>query len=306
MSNKNSLQTNNNKLINIKKVIEDLPIIDNIDTGLYIWEKSMIIKSPVTITADNSPNQDGITIKIKVRTSDISLSDLTKADFVGVTIARSGVGYPKIEFISETECITTGSSGAQPYTEEWSWNGNNSSDVNILVYGGSTVAWFEEKFNLDITGFNKTFDKQQFIGYIVSDDEEAYPDDGIQEEYHYKKIEFSIKSILNITKSAKDTFTFASDTYLNNATLTHSLGAIPKLVIVKDEKSQVVASGRYTYIAEIFGYANNALYKNGGGNYETQSFSNYYDVTASNIRFNIASSTRSYCAGVEYTMYTFA
>ena len=149
MSNKNSLQTNNNKLINIKKVIEDLPITDNIDTGLYIWEKSMIIKSPVTITADNSPNQDGITIKIKVRTSDISLSDLTKADFVGVTIARSGVGYPKIEFISETECITTGSSGVQPYTEEWSWNGNNSSYVNILVYGGSTVAWFEEKFNLE-------------------------------------------------------------------------------------------------------------------------------------------------------------
>ena len=151
----------------------------------------------------------------------------------------------------------------------------------------------------------ETVDKQQFIAYVVSDDPDTYPDAGTQDGYYYEKMDFSIEQIIGITKMAKDTFTFASDTYLNDATLTHSLGAIPKLVIVKDEKSQVVASGRYTYIAEIFGYANNALYKNGGGNYETQSFSNYYDVTASNIRFNIASSTRSYCAGVEYTMYTF-
>lgn len=143
-----------------------------------------------------------------------------------------------------------------------------------------------------------------FVDYVVSDTETEYPDGDVKDGYYYEKMDFSIEQIIGITKAAKDTFTFASDTYLNDATLTHSLGAIPKLVIVKDEKSQVVASG--TYIAEIFGYANNALYKNGGGTYETQSFSNYYDATASNIRFNIATSTSRYCAGVEYTMYTFA
>ena len=142
-----------------------------------------------------------------------------------------------------------------------------------------------------------------FDAYVVADTPDKYPDGGTHGGYYYEKLDFSIEQIIGITKAAKDTFTFASDTYLNDATLTHSLGAIPKLVIVKDEKSQVVASG--TYIAEIFGYANNALYKNGGGTYGTQSFSNYYDATASNIRFNIATSTSRYCAGVEYTMYTF-
>lgn len=301
MSNKTQLQENNVKLNIIKNAIEDLPLADDVKNGQYAWGKYTTEDTPVIITADNLNEQSDMSILIQVYSSNIDVGDLTAADFIGTTMTREGESYPTITFTSDTECVHTYSASTNPETVTWDYE-----DGIITVNSYSTATWYSNHFNLDISGFNKTIGSNVFVGYVVSDSADEYPNGGMQDGYYYEKMDFSIEQIIGITKAAKDTFTFASDTYLNNATLTHSLGAIPKLVIVKDEKSQVVASGKYTYIAEIFGYANNALYKNGGGNYETQSFSNYYDVTASNIRFNIASSTRRYCAGVEYTMYTFA
>lgn len=301
MSNKNSLVLNNSNLLEISNTIQNLPLADDVKNGQYAWGKYTTEDTPVIITADNLNEQSDMSILIQVYSSNIDVGDLTAADFIGTTMTREGESYPTITFTSATECVHTYSASTDPETTTWDYDNGI-----ITVNSYSTNTWYSYHFNLDISGFNKTIGSNVFSGYVVSDSADEYPDAGTQGEFYYEKLDFSIEQIIGITKAAKDTFTFASDTYLNNATLTHSLGAIPKLVIVKDEKSQVVASGKYTYIAEIFGYANNALYKNGGGNYETQSFSNYYDVTASNIRFNIASSTRSYCAGVEYTMYTFA
>ena len=143
-----------------------------------------------------------------------------------------------------------------------------------------------------------------FDAYVVADTPDKFPDDGTQDGYYYEKMDFSIEQIIGITKMAKDTFAFASDTVAKNTTLTHSLGVAPKLVIVKDEKSQVGTSN--AYMAEAFGYMNRVIYKTGGGIYVSPSFNDYYDATASNIRFNTGADATTYCAGVEYTMYTFA
>lgn len=143
-----------------------------------------------------------------------------------------------------------------------------------------------------------------FDAYVVADTPDKFPDAGTQDGYYYEKMDFSIEQIIGITKMAKDTFAFASDTVAKNTTLTHSLGVAPKLVIVKDEKSQVGTSN--AYMAEAFGYMNKSIYKTGAGTYVTLSFNDYYDATESNIRFNTGSNATTYCAGVEYTMYTFA
>lgn len=143
-----------------------------------------------------------------------------------------------------------------------------------------------------------------FDAYVVADTPDKFPDDGTQDGYYYEKMDFSIEQIIGITKMAKDTFAFASDTVAKNTTLTHSLGVAPKLVIVKDEKSQVGTSN--AYMAEAFGYMNKSIYKTGAGVYVTLSYNDYYDATESNIRFNTGSNATTYCAGVEYTMYTFA
>lgn len=143
-----------------------------------------------------------------------------------------------------------------------------------------------------------------FDAYVVADTPDKFPDAGTQDGYYYEKMDFSIEQIIGITKMAKDTFTFASDTVAKNTTLTHSLGVAPKLVIVKDEKTQVGKSN--AYMAEAFGYMNKSIYKTGAGVYVTLSYDDYYDATESNIRFNTGSNATTYCAGVEYTMYTFA
>ncbi len=299
MSNKTDLQENNVKLQTIKNNIEDLPMADDVKNGQYAWGKYTTEDTPVIITADNLNEQSDMSILIQVYSSNIDVGDLTAADFVGTTMTREGESYPTITFTSDTECVHTYSASTDPETVTWDYE-----DGIITVNSYSTSTWYSNHFNLDISGFNKTIESNVFVGYVVSDSADKYPNGGTQGGYYYEKMDFSIEQIIGITKMAKDTFAFASDTVARNTTLTHSLGVAPRLVIVKDEKSQVGTSA--TYMAEAFGYMNKSIYKTGAGVYVTLSYNDYYDATESKIRFNTGSNATTYCAGVEYTMYTFA
>ena len=69
-----------------------------------------------------------------------------------------------------------------------------------------------------------------FIDYIVSDKETAYPDGGEKGGYWYERVRVIDLKKLGCTKFVEGSFTPSSDTYVYNAT--HSLGVIPKFAIV--------------------------------------------------------------------------
>lgn len=73
-----------------------------------------------------------------------------------------------------------------------------------------------------------------FVDYVVSDTETAYPDGGMQEGYWYEKVSEGIPlSLFNASKYAIDTFTLASDTLSQEYSISHSLGSTPKFVFLK-------------------------------------------------------------------------
>ena len=77
--------------------------------------------------------------------------------------------------------------------------------------------------------------KKDFLGYIVSDKETAFPDGGEKGGYWYERVIEGIDfSSLGITKYEIGSFTPASN--VNTYTINHSLGIIPKYLMLKVEK----------------------------------------------------------------------
>ena len=72
--------------------------------------------------------------------------------------------------------------------------------------------------------------KKNFLGYIVSDKETAYPDGGEKGGYWYERVVEGITpEMFGATKKEEQTFTVSSSA--NEKIITHSLGEIPKLVL---------------------------------------------------------------------------
>lgn len=73
-----------------------------------------------------------------------------------------------------------------------------------------------------------------FVDYVVSDTETAYPDGGMQGGYWYEKVVDGIPlSVFESSKYAIDTFTLTSDTQAMDYSISHSLGSTPKFVFLK-------------------------------------------------------------------------
>lgn len=258
----------------------------------YVWEEEITVENP-SFTGDvNNPS----TNYIKITQSSFDKSLINDVNFFAGFDAGNSIN--KFDYDEGVVKYFWGTDS----TQKWQVISYNPETGEILTGN----APYDGTFTFSYTGEKvlRAAQRGAFANYIVADAEDAYPNGGTQGGYYYEKMDFSIEQIIGITKMAKDTFAFASDTVAKNTTLTHSLGVAPRLVIVKDEKSQVGTSA--TYMAEAFGYMNKSIYKTGAGVYVTLSYNDYYDATESNIRFNTGSNATNYCAGVEYTMYTFA
>ena len=190
MSNKIQLQANNIDLQTIKNAIEDLPLADDVKNGQYVWGKYTTEGTPVIITADNQSWNSEMRIVIKVYSSNIDVGYLNAADFVGTTMTREGESYPTVTFTSATECVHTYNDSTDPETVTWDYDGGI-----ITVNSYLTGTWDLNRFSLDISGFNKTIGDNVFVGYVVSNSADEYPDAGTQGEYYYDRIKNNVSDL---------------------------------------------------------------------------------------------------------------
>lgn len=84
-----------------------------------------------------------------------------------------------------------------------------------------------------------------FIDYIVSDKETAYPDGGEKGGYWYERVAELNPQMFGYTKMAVDTFTPSSDTLFRNWSIPHSLGEIPKFVIIRAKSITSYVTTKY-------------------------------------------------------------
>ena len=149
-----------------------------------------------------------------------------------------------------------------------------------------------------------------FIDYIVSDKETAYPDGGEKGGYWYEKVSdgVDLKSIFNLTDIAVDVFTPASD--LDSPNIPHSLGKVPKVALIVARYGDITLSYRnqialYGSITEFsMGSGTRLSYLNG---YDyLNPYTNSADWDSSKIIPRSSSSNSLFASGVKYTLITMA
>ena len=150
--------------------------------------------------------------------------------------------------------------------------------------------------------------KTDFLGYIVSDKETAFPDGGEKDGYWYERVSDGITpEMFGCTKMAVDKYTFASQTNLATG-IPHSLGVAPKYVFIFSYLTDLPTSS--SYLIEYYGRraVNNGgategwmIYSSSG---KWQQTTMGFVITQSILKTN--ASYYYWLTGVEYTVITMA
>ena len=152
--------------------------------------------------------------------------------------------------------------------------------------------------------------KTDFLGYIVSDNETAYPDGGEKGGYWYEKVSEGITpEMFGCTKMAVDTFTLTSRTKITDYTISHSLGEIPKFIFIVAESLPTVNYDIYNYVNTNDTQVSYAPF--GKLTYYDSGFNNqtYYNSHAKSINANsfyVEGAYYYYRAKVKHTVITMA
>lgn len=164
-----------------------------------------------------------------------------------------------------------------------------------------------------------------FISYVVSDKETAYPDGGEKGGYWYEKVGEGITpEMFGYTKMAIDKYTPTMDSYTNTLKVNHSLGIIPKRIFIlvdmndfqEDDSSNylvfadIALSPNEKYMTSISRSStfNMANYPWSGGYSEgdvSPSYNTSWNITSKLFIFNTRGSFK-YKAGTEYTIISMA
>ena len=203
--------------------------------GLYAWKKYEAVTIPAAhITFENSAWSRDTTndyMYKAMNSTDVDVSILKKEDFDGAT-GTTRYGPPDTVSISNG-IITYTNSNTTKKCEFKVENGifyqKGSDTYDHAHYGALT---------LDIVEHTRMGD---FIDYIVSDKETAYPDGGEKGGYWYEKVSDLNLSSIGCTKYEMGSITPSSNTV--NVTVTHSMGIKPKYGIMVREAE---ASSGYT------------------------------------------------------------
>lgn len=159
-----------------------------------------------------------------------------------------------------------------------------------------------------------------FIDYVVSDKETAYPDGGEKGGYWYERVGGGITpEMFGCTKMAVDTYTPAANIMMGDVTLYHSLGKIPRLVIIVSDNMDSYEKGTYRqtikigFITNWNGSANsnfscNAVKSYDGANSNSANTNANVTLSSSYIRgnTNYVPGVNYLYGGDKYTIYTFA
>lgn len=211
---------------NIKQGVNIFGVDGSFDNshGAYVWKKST---KPITLHFTQTSGAWGTPITLQVTSSEIDVNTLTGEDFVGV---KGTCGSYTYEFTSATKFI------GLTYTSPIEYSYSNGV-ITIQGTISSVVTWSD---------YTK---EGQFLDYIVSDSETAYPDGGEQGGYWYERVVEGVVGIDfgEVTLARK----------ANSVTVNHNLGVAPSWVLlVAKDVSQVKS--------EIFFNANGDVFYNAG------------------------------------------
>ena len=215
--------------------------------GLYAWKKNLY--SPA-VSLEN-PTFDYISATVSSSSSDytfgnfsfdISIIDDWTKFFTGfVNTNGYGSNFPSDGIFHN-------------YSDNRNWN-YTVSEVNlsagtVTIHIGGQCGDYESEGTYKYTGTKVVSEEiKEFIGYIVSDKETAYPDGGEKGGYWYERVSEGITpEMFGCTKMAVDTFTLTSGTIVTNYTISHSLGEIPKFIFIVAESLPTVNNDIYNYV----------------------------------------------------------
>lgn len=262
---------------------------ETLKKGEYVWKEQQAIIIHFT--------QEGFAT-IKVTSDDIDVSTLTIENFSGISGNLGNGG--KYSF---------GSGGKLTLTNLPPDNGSvnflttyTQSAGTINIDGGLGIAF--------TTTWSDGVIKEGEVKYVVSDNESAYPDGGEKDGFWYEKTNdlSGLKKLFGCSEICVETFTYPSNRECKYS-IPHSLGKIPKAVLIANNGSEL--SANYALISYL-GIFNNgssingaAIYKYTGGNHVSEYSEGY--ITDSTITIGSGSLILEfYDAGVEYTLITMA
>lgn len=172
---------------------------------------------------------------------------------------------------------------------------NEVSDEGLFVW---------KKYDYD----TETTTKGTFISYIVSSDEEAYPD-GERDGYWYEKIT-EINEFVNFFKTkgwkvAVDKFSFTTNSDFRNRQIPHSLGVVPLIVLLFADNPKEFPNKSNSYVISVSGTGTHCYDINGEIKLNWS-----WGVSASTDKYitcdQIESGQLYFPAGVGYTLITSA
>ena len=292
--------------------------------GLYVWKKykynpPVTVSNPsITITCPstfgNKLNITSADIDIKTLWKDLrdtgagkDLSKiLTDADgnisewksSSGISIGLASSMTSKIGFVSKS-----GTQGISYLQEDTSLSTycafNMGSSTNYSSYAGTYT--FDGDYKISDSSV-------EFIDYVVSDKETAYPDGGEKGGYWYERVREGLTpEMFGCTKMAVDKFTLSSTLICNAHSISHSLGTIPKFMFIIAGKKPTAYYNVYQVLSTN-PHLNSEISSNIICYYSSGSYNADTVVINSitNNQFKVSNSTFKYSEGIEYTVITMA
>ena len=238
--------------------------------GLYMWKKSSVacINSITTQTRKNytlgNATSDTTVYYSTSYTLDETTGTYTLVNPKSATLQYAQWGIYSVEMVKSNYYIWGSTSSNEIYTT------NASSTYNVHLKNADGSVFLEsdsDNYKYDIHSAKIEY---TFLDYVISDKETAYPDCTVHTDgYYYERVVDGIDlTSLGFTKWEIGEFTLASSSY--NPTIKHSLGVVPKAILIR-------ASSFPTSANRIHMYA--ALQADGGDYNAVFNYLNEYETT---------------------------
>ena len=293
MNNRTQLQANNTSLSKHLGNLMELPNIEDVKHGLYVWKK---YQKCTDIIFGNATWSSSANAKVDfwVNSEQVDLSTVGMDFFKGMTVNIPVYGSRSIMDFGE------------PY---WTYN-----PAEKLITGVPPDLVDEQGFEFEIL----TYPDPVFVDYVVSDIANKYPEDGEQDGFWYEKANILEAGYFGFSKMDSGNFTPANNTYVMNP-VQHKLGVKPKLIIVFTPydfttegsvynlfslKAFVSAMPAY-YVSDSLG---GIRYNGQNSAYNKESSASRYKVDESEFYFGFSDSsvTTGYRGGIVYNWIAFA
>lgn len=313
----NQMQLNLNNISlreQVLSMVRDLPEA-GAGGGQYVWKKYeaglLEIKTPVTNFEFASHGGNSTSSNTKIYAADSYTYDKNSQIF---TLVNPTLVTFRLDTGSSDLC---GKYVIPSHANNPSTSGSELFRVNDSEsFSYTTVTPVHTTTNGDLITMETG--ATNFLDYVVSDSETAYPDGAVQDGYWYEKADGGLTAeMFGYSKYAVDTIAYSSDTVLKTTTLQHSLGEIPRMAILSAPYEIVEFTQYITRVTGIAGSKNNKMSGSilcffeegdvymsnlGGASISTGNYN-----TENNLRFDgTTMGENKLKSGVEYTLITMA